>query len=70
MKPDEELEKIAAMFPERVVSREDGVLLESARGWVQVRKSNTEAILRVYSESTDAEKADELAAEIIKIVKK
>ena len=70
MKPDEELEKIAAMFPERVVSREDGVLLESALGWVQVRKSNTEAILRVYSESTDAEKADELAAEIIKIVKK
>ncbi|HKL66747.1 MAG TPA: phosphoglucosamine mutase [Bacteroidales bacterium] len=70
MKPDEELEKIAAMFPERVVSREDGVLLESALGWVQVRKSNTEAILRVYSESTDAKKADELAVEIIKIVKK
>ncbi len=53
-----------------VVSREDGLLLENKTGWVQVRKSNTEPILRIYSEGRTKEDADNLAARIIKIVKK
>lgn len=43
----------------------DGLKIDLAEGWVHLRKSNTEPILRVYSESVSAEAADRLA-EMIK----
>lgn len=68
--PDIILDKVSEKLGDRVVSREDGILAEDNKGWVQVRKSNTEAILRIYSEGVDLETAENLAGEIIKIVKK
>jgi len=54
----------------KVVSTEDGLLLEDEQGWINIRKSNTEPILRVYSEGKTGEEADRQAEEIIKFVKK
>ena len=47
--------------PEARVSTVDGVKVDLAEGWVHVRKSNTEPIVRVYAESDTPEGADALA---------
>ena len=47
----------------------DGVKLDFERGWVHVRKSNTEPIIRIYSEAPSPEEADNLANEIINLIK-
>ena len=43
------------------VSTVDGVKVDLPEGWVHVRKSNTEPIVRVYAESETAEAANALA---------
>ena len=55
------LEKIADKFKNEKVTTIDGVKIDFEEGWVHLRKSNTEPIIRVYSEGkTDAE-AERLA---------
>ncbi len=66
---DEIIRKIHKELQYKVVSTEDGLLLEDEKGWVNVRKSNTEPILRIYSEGKSKQDADRLAEEIIKFVK-
>ncbi|MDX2413708.1 MAG: phosphoglucosamine mutase, partial [Bacteroidales bacterium] len=68
--PDKVISGLLKELGDDITSKEDGILIESESGWVQVRKSNTEAIIRVYSEGPDRETADKLAGEIIKSVKK
>ncbi|MDX9881568.1 MAG: phosphoglucosamine mutase [Prolixibacteraceae bacterium] len=43
----------------------DGVKIDFAQEWVHLRKSNTEPIIRIYSEAPSMEKADLLARKII-----
>lgn len=47
----------------------DGVKIDFEKEWVHLRKSNTEPIIRIYSESSSMEKADELAGKIIDVIK-
>ena len=47
--------------PEARVSTVDGVKVDLPEGWVHVRKSNTEPIVRVYAEADSPEAADALA---------
>ncbi len=42
----------------------DGVKIEFDHGWVHLRKSNTEPIIRIYAESKDAESAGKLASDV------
>lgn len=53
------------LFDER-----DGLWIEHKYGWIQVRKSNTEPIMRIYAEGRTAQEADSLADSVIEIVKK
>lgn len=46
----------------------DGVKLDFQHGWVHVRKSNTEPIIRIYSEAPTPEEAEELAYELIQLI--
>jgi phosphomannomutase len=48
----------------------DGMRVDLPEGWVQVRKSNTEPIIRIYAEGKCSEDAEAIAAEVIEIVKK
>jgi len=48
----------------------DGLWLGFTNGWVQIRKSNTEPIMRIYAEGRTAPEADSIAESVIKIVKK
>ncbi len=47
------------------INTTDGLKLDFEDGWVHIRKSNTEPIVRVYSEAQTKERANELADEII-----
>ena len=48
----------------------DGLKIDFDSGWVHLRRSNTEPIIRIYSESSSKEKADELAIDFVNQIKK
>ena len=47
----------------------DGVKIDFAENWVHLRKSNTEPIIRIYTEASSQDKADTLALRIIDEIK-
>jgi phosphomannomutase len=59
------LEKMAANYAHEEVDTVDGVKIYIGKEWVHLRKSNTEPIIRVYTESKDAQAASDLADRII-----
>lgn len=63
---DNILETMASIYKEEGVNTIDGVKIDFAEEWVHLRKSNTEPIIRIYTESKSQEKADRLAKRFIK----
>jgi phosphomannomutase len=47
----------------------DGVKIDFAENWVHLRKSNTEPIIRIYTEAASQQQADALALRIIDEIK-
>ncbi len=66
---DAVLEKMAAKYAHEEVDTTDGVKIYIAQEWVHLRKSNTEPIIRIYSESSSEEAANALAERIIEEIK-
>jgi phosphomannomutase len=66
---DDVLVKMAAKYANEEVDTTDGVKIYIGKEWVHLRKSNTEPIIRIYSESKSAEAADALAERIIADIK-
>ena len=60
------LKKMASKYKEEDVNIIDGVKIDFADEWIHLRKSNTEPIIRIYTEATSQEKADDLAVRFIK----
>ncbi|PJA07583.1 MAG: phosphoglucosamine mutase [Flavobacteriales bacterium CG_4_10_14_0_2_um_filter_32_8] len=60
---------IAAKYKNQEVNTIDGVKINFESEWVHLRKSNTEPIIRIYSESKSKEKAEALANKIIENIK-
>ena len=65
---DELLVQLQQKYTYKEINTIDGVKIHFDNGWVHLRKSNTEPIIRIYAENTTKEKADELAQQIIKDV--
>jgi phosphomannomutase len=68
MNVDEILQRVAALYKADKsceVSTIDGVKIDFPDGWVHLRKSNTEPIVRVYSEAANEARANELAQQVI-----
>jgi len=59
------LEKIAQKYSAAKPNCIDGVKIDFEEEWVHLRKSNTEPIIRIYTESFSQKKADELAVRFI-----
>ncbi len=59
------LKRIAQKYSSHQVTTIDGVKIDMERGWVHLRKSNTEPIVRIYAEAQTQSEADELAAMIV-----
>ncbi|HLN55090.1 MAG TPA: phosphoglucosamine mutase [Bacteroidales bacterium] len=63
------IEAVKNSFSSHETDLRDGLWIGHPHGWVQVRKSNTEPIMRIYSEGRTMEEADSLADGVISIVK-
>lgn len=65
------LEALKEKYKDEKINTIDGVKIdfEAAREWVHLRKSNTEPIIRVYSEASTQERADSLGAEVVEFAK-
>lgn len=63
------LQTMAKRYENEEVDTTDGVKIYIGKEWVHLRKSNTEPIIRVYTESKDAQAASDLADKIIKEIK-
>lgn len=61
---DAVLRRAQTQFAHENPDTTDGVKIDFADGWVHLRKSNTEPIIRVYSEGTSPAKAKELAEKV------
>lgn len=66
---DKILESIKAKYISQQIIDIDGLKIHFEKEWVHLRKSNTEPIIRIYSESSSLEKADDLAARFIRDIK-
>jgi phosphomannomutase len=60
------LVKMANKYKDEEISTIDGVKIDFENEWVHLRKSNTEPIIRIYTESMTQKAADELAERIMK----
>lgn len=62
------LERVKELYRDEQVNDIDGVKIDFEDKWVHLRKSNTEPIIRIYSEAATMEAADELGKEFMRIV--
>ncbi len=67
---DEILKTVASIYQNEEVSTVDGVKIDFENHWVHLRKSNTEPIIRVYTEAKSQEQADQIAEAMIIEIKK
>jgi phosphomannomutase len=65
---DQLLKKIQEQYKDYQVNTIDGLKIEFDEGWVHLRKSNTEPVLRIYSENVSLEKSNILANKLINSV--
>lgn len=66
---DKVLVSVKEKYAKQPVNTVDGVKIEFDKEWVHLRKSNTEPIIRIYSESESVSTADALAKKIIEDIK-
>lgn len=74
LQPATDFSKILAAvrkdFKGHKIDERDGMRIDLPGAWVQIRKSNTEPIIRIYSEGKTMQEAENLAGRISMIVKK
>ena len=63
---DQVFEKLVSKYSDLSPNTEDGVRIDFNEGWVHMRKSNTEPIVRIFSESDTQINADKIAIDIEK----
>ncbi|MCZ2479261.1 phosphoglucosamine mutase [Aquirufa nivalisilvae] len=64
------LDSIAKAYQEYNVNTIDGVKIDFPDGWVHLRKSNTEPIIRIYAEASTEEQANTFAQQIMNAIEK
>jgi len=73
LKPDMDVDAILKAVEQHYqgeqVTTIDGVKVDFADGWVHLRKSNTEPIIRIYSEAHTMQEAERLGEDVKKIVR-
>jgi len=67
---DEILSALEDKYKNEKITTIDGLKIDFKEGWVHLRKSNTEPIIRIYAESEGEDKANALAENMINEIKK
>ncbi len=62
------LAKVKELYKNEEINDIDGVKIDFPDKWVHLRKSNTEPIIRVYSEASTMEAADEIGRKVMDVV--
>jgi phosphomannomutase len=62
---DKIINEISKKYSDQEINNEDGLKIDFENSWVQLRKSNTEPIIRVYSEAKSQEEANMLSSKFI-----
>ena len=62
---DKIINEVLKKYSDQEINNEDGLKIDFENSWVQLRKSNTEPIIRVYSEAKSQEEANELSSKFI-----
>jgi len=62
------LERVKELYKDEQVNDIDGVKIDFADKWVHLRKSNTEPIIRVYSEAATMQEADAIGKKLMQVV--
>jgi len=65
---DEILKNIESRYKDEEIDLTDGVKINFSDSWVHLRKSNTEPIIRIYTEATSQVAADQLADQFIAVI--
>lgn len=63
------LEAMQNHYANEKITTVDGVKIDLADSWIHLRKSNTEPIIRIYTEAQSQQKADDLANKVIDEIK-
>jgi phosphomannomutase len=67
--PDELLKKLGEKFASEKLNKEDGLKIDRPDSWIQVRKSNTEPIVRIMVEAKSRDQAERLANSFLEEIK-
>lgn len=74
LNPDHNLARISdaimSEFAGSSFDNRDGLRVENEKGWVHIRISNTEPVIRIYSEAETVAGAEELISRVSEVVKK
>ena len=62
---DKIINEISEKYSDEEINNEDGLKIDFENSWVQLRKSNTEPIIRVYSEAKSQKEANMLSSKFI-----
>ena len=63
------LTKVKGIYSDQKINDIDGVKIDFPDKWVHLRKSNTEPIIRVYSEAHSMKEADEIGQAVMDVIK-
>ena len=63
------LAKVKELYKDEKINDVDGVKIDFPDKWVHLRKSNTEPIIRVYSEAHTQEEAEEISCQVMKVIR-
>jgi phosphomannomutase len=66
---DKVLEKVQKKYKNFPINTEDGIRIDFDKDWIHLRRSNTEPIIRIYSESQNQTTAENLAEKMILDIK-
>ena len=73
LKKDTDIEFILAslkqIYSKEEITTIDGLKIDFKDGWIHLRKSNTEPIIRIYAESSSQDKANLFAKKMINEIK-
>jgi len=61
------LAKVQSAYADQKLNTEDGLKIDLENGWIHLRASNTEPIIRIYTEATTKETAEQFANDVMNI---
>jgi phosphomannomutase len=60
------LKRLESVYQNESIDKRDGLKIDFAEGWIHLRKSNTEPIIRVYAEAKSKQEAEKLVSTLMK----